>query len=205
MSVAREDALLLRRLLVKGPVAIARDVTTLRHQPVPRAQCHRQSTGQRIKRRSCMVGAHFDSWDPAQGANDDGEGVAGNPRKTLTPLTSLGAAGVSLDATFDQDHGPFVVVGVPAFSLHVEPAQSDIHHQPSPTRTTTSTRGCWPSTLRDGRGRVVVRRRPNPVGRRVSEAGGRGSDEKERRRIDATDAVRGIPTLIGGDQLHCGA
>ena len=51
-----------------------------------------------------------------------------NARKTLTPLTSLGAAGVSLDAAFDQDHGPFVVVGVPAFSLRVEPGEYDIHH-----------------------------------------------------------------------------
>jgi Zn-dependent M28 family amino/carboxypeptidase len=51
-----------------------------------------------------------------------------NVRKTLTSLTSLGAASVSLDASFDQDHAPFLVAGVPAFTLRVEPGEYDIHH-----------------------------------------------------------------------------
>ena len=149
-----------------------------------------------------LIGAHLDSWDPAQGAQDDGSGVAAvleaarilkalnvRPRRTirfaffsgeeeaclgsrayvtahekeldrlravfvmdsgaqaprgvelhgradletpmkklLAPLASFGATGVSLEATFDRDHAPFLVAGVPAFTLWVEEGDYDIHH-----------------------------------------------------------------------------
>jgi Zn-dependent M28 family amino/carboxypeptidase len=94
-----------------------------------------------------------------------------NVRKTLTPLTSLGAADVSLDATFDQDHGPFVVVGVPAFTLRVEPGEYDIHHHavtdtfdkvdPRLLAIDTAVMGVAAWSFADAR---------NPVGRRLSEA-----------------------------------
>jgi Zn-dependent M28 family amino/carboxypeptidase len=149
-----------------------------------------------------LIGAHFDSWDPAQGANDDGSGVAAvleaarvlkslgvKPRRTirfaffsgeeeaclgsrayvvghekeldrlravlimdsgaqaprgvavhgradlvepmkklLAPLASFGATGVSLEASFDQDHAPFLAVGVPAMTLWVDEGEYDVHH-----------------------------------------------------------------------------
>jgi carboxypeptidase Q len=149
-----------------------------------------------------LVGAHFDSWDPAQGAQDDGVGVAAileaarilkslgiQPRRTirfvffsgeeqallgsrayierhrdeldglraavimdsgaqtprgfqihgrsdievaarriLAPLSSLGASGVSLEASFDMDHGPFLAAGIPVFTLWVEEGEYDTHH-----------------------------------------------------------------------------
>jgi Zn-dependent M28 family amino/carboxypeptidase len=203
MSVAREDALLLRRLLSKGPVTIALDVhNTFDTSTYRERNVIADLPGGASKEEVVLVGAHFDSWDWAQGANDDGAGVAAvleaarilksigvtprrtirfaffsgeeqaclgsrayvaaheneldrlktvlimdegpqaplgfqlhgradleaNARKTLTSLTSLGAARVSLDATFDQDHAPFLVAGVPAFSLRVEPGDYDIHH-----------------------------------------------------------------------------
>jgi hypothetical protein len=203
LSVAREDALLLRRLLAKQPVTIAVDVrNTFDTSPYRERNVVADLPGSALKDEVVLVGAHFDSWDPAQGANDDGAGVAAvleaarilksigvtprrtirfaffsgeeqaclgsrayvavheneldrlktvlimdegpqaplgfqlhgrtdleaNARKTLTALTSLGAARVWLDATFDQDHAPFVVGGVPAFTLRVEPGDYDIHH-----------------------------------------------------------------------------
>jgi Zn-dependent M28 family amino/carboxypeptidase len=149
-----------------------------------------------------LVGAHFDSWDPGQGAQDDGVGVAAvmeaarilgslgvKPRRTirfaffsgeeqallgsrayverhrgeldqlravvimdagaqlprgfkihgradveataratLAPLSSLGASGVSLDASFDMDHGPFLAAGIPVFTLWVDEGEYDTHH-----------------------------------------------------------------------------
>ncbi len=203
ISVAKEDALLLRRLLAKGPVKLALDVrNTFDMSPYIERNVVADLPGGALKDEVVLVGAHFDSWDPAQGANDDGSGVAAvleaarilkslnvKPLRTirfaffsgeeeaclgsrayvaahereldrlravlimdegaqaplgfqiqgrtdleaavkarLAPLASLGAAGVSLEATFDQDHAPFVAVGVPAFTLRVEPGEYDIHH-----------------------------------------------------------------------------
>jgi carboxypeptidase Q len=246
VSVAREDALLLRRLLAKGPVTLALDVrNTFESTPYRERNVIADLSGDASKDEVVLVGAHFDSWDPAQGASDDGAGVAAvleaarilkslgvtarrtirfaffsgeeqgclgsrayiveheneldrlktvlimdegpqaplgfqlhgradleaNVRKTLTPLTSLGAAGVSLDATFDQDHGPFVVVGVPAFSLHVDRGEYDIHHHavtdtfdkvdPRLLAIDTAVMGVAAWSFADA---------PNPVGRRLSEA-----------------------------------
>ncbi len=202
ISVAKEDALLLRRLLAKGSVKLALDVrnsfdTSPAKERNVIADLPGSDAGEMV-----LLGAHFDSWDPAQGANDDGSGVAAlieaarilkslgaKPRRTirfaffsgeeeallgsrayvvahekeldrlrtvlimdagaqaplgfqiqgradleagvrarLAPLSPLGAAGVSLEATFDQDHAPFVAAGVPAFTLWVEPGDYDVHH-----------------------------------------------------------------------------
>jgi carboxypeptidase Q len=246
VSVAREDAMLLRRLLAKGPVTLALDVhNTFDHTAYRERNVIADLPGDQLKDEVILVGAHFDSWDPAQGANDDGAGVAAvleaarilksldvkprrtirfaffsgeeqaclgsrayvaqheneldrlktvlimdegpqaplgfqlqgradlyaDARKTLTTLTSLGAAGVSLDATFDQDHGPFVVVGVPAFTLQVEPGEYDIHHHaitdtfdkvdPRLLAINTAVMGVAAWSFADAL---------NPVGRRLSEA-----------------------------------
>ena len=203
ISVAREDSLLLRRLLAKGPVQVALDVQNrFDGTPYRERNVIADLPGTSQKDEVVLVGAHFDSWDPAQGANDDGSGVAAvleaarilkslgvAPRRTirfaffsgeeeaclgsrayvraheaeldrlravlimdegaqaplgfqvhgradleaslkriLAPLASLGAAGVSLEASFDQDHAPFLAVGVPALTLWVEPGEYDVHH-----------------------------------------------------------------------------
>ena len=81
VSVAKEDTLFLRRLLAKGNVRIGLDIQNSFDE--------RLAGGQPAKERNViadlpgsspqdvvLVGAHFDSWDPAQGADDNGSGVA---------------------------------------------------------------------------------------------------------------------------------
>ena len=46
----------------------------------------------------------------------------------LSRLGSFGASGVSVDASFDQDHAPFLAVGVPAMTLWVDEGEYDVHH-----------------------------------------------------------------------------
>lgn len=203
ISVAKEDALFLRRLMAKGPVKIALDVQNrFDTTPYQERNVIADLPGGALRDEVVLLGAHFDSWDPAQGANDDGSGVAAvleaarilkslrvQPRRTirfaffsgeeeaclgsrayvkaheaeldrlrsvlimdsgaqapkgfqiqgrtdlesslkriLAPLRSFGAGGISLEASFDQDHAPFVVVGVPAFALWVEEGEYDTHH-----------------------------------------------------------------------------
>lgn len=203
ISVAKEDALLLRRLLAKGPVKLALDVrNSFDASPYKERNVVADLTGGAAKDEVVLVGAHFDSWDPAQGADDDGSGVAAvlegarilkslnlTPRRTLrfaffsgeeqatlgsrayvaaheteldrlaavlvmdsgagpprgielhgradleppvkavlAPLASFGATATTLEASFDRDHAPFMVVGVPALTLWVEPGTYDDHH-----------------------------------------------------------------------------
>jgi hypothetical protein len=202
LSVAREDVLFLRRLLAIGPVRVSLNVSNVfdTNPAAERnvvAEIAGTSPGETV-----LVGAHFDSWDPGQGAQDDGVGVAAvleaatimkalgiRPRRTirfvffsgeeqallgsrayvvrhrdeldglravlimdegaetprgfkvqgrsdleaaarrvLAPLAALGAAGVSLEADFTMDHAPFMVAGVPVFTLWVDAGEYDIHH-----------------------------------------------------------------------------
>lgn len=202
LSIAREDTLLLRRLLAAGPVRIALDVansldaTPARERNVV-AEIEGATPGEAV-----LVGAHFDSWDAGQGAQDDGVGVAAvleaarilksldlKPRRTirfaffsgeeqglvgsrayvdrhrdeldglravvimdsgaqaprglavhgrsdvepaarsaLAPLSSLGSSDVTLAASFDMDHAPFLAAGVPVFTLWVDDGEYDTHH-----------------------------------------------------------------------------
>ncbi len=202
ISVAKEDALLLRRLLAKGPVSLSLDVrNTFDTSPYRERNVIADLPGA-TPDDVVLIGAHLDSWDPAEGAQDDGSGVAAvleaarilkrlnvRPRRTirfaffsgeeeaclgsrayvtahekeldrlravlvmdsgaqaprglelhgradleepvkklLAPLAAFGASAVTLDATFDRDHAPFMVAGVPAFTLWVEDGDYDIHH-----------------------------------------------------------------------------
>ena len=169
-----------------------------------------------------LIGAHLDSWDPAEGAQDDGSGVAAvleaarilkrlnvRPRRTirfaffsgeeeaclgsrayvtahekeldrlravlvmdsgaqaprglelhgradleepvkklLAPLAAFGASAVTLDATFDRDHAPFMVAGVPAFTLWVEDGDYDTTTIRSRTLSTRWIRACSRRTRR---------------------------------------------------------
>jgi carboxypeptidase Q len=76
LSVAREDVLFLRRLLTSGPVRLTLDVSNT----LDRTRAQERNVVADIKGTTpgemVLVGAHFDSWDPGQGAQDDGVGVA---------------------------------------------------------------------------------------------------------------------------------
>jgi hypothetical protein len=203
VSVAKEDALLLRRLLARGAVKLSLDVrNTYDTAPYKERNVIADLPGGALADEVVLLGAHYDSWDPAQGADDDGSGVAAildaarilkslhaTPRRTirfafffgeeeaclgsrayvamhekeldrlaavlvmdsgaqkprgvelhgradleatvrplLAPLASFDATATTLDASFDRDHAPFMVVGVPALTLWVEPGTYDDHH-----------------------------------------------------------------------------
>lgn len=202
IAVAREDALKLRRLLAKGSVELALDVENrFDTSPAMERNVIADLPGSSPD-EVVLVGCHFDSWDPADGANDDGSGVAAvleaarilkslgvKPRRTLRfaffageeqaligsrayveahraeldrlravlimdagaqrprgfevhgradleaavrrallPLVPLGAADVSLKASFDMDHAPFLVEGVPVLTLWVDDGEYSTHH-----------------------------------------------------------------------------
>jgi carboxypeptidase Q len=202
ISVAKEDALLLRRLLAKGLVKLSLDVKNTFDTSEYRERNVIADLPGQIPGEIVLLGAHYDSWDFAQGADDDGTGVAalleaarilkslgvapkrtirfaffsgeeeaclgsrayvvahekeldslravlvmdsgaGTPRgvelhgradleaparKLLGPLSSLGATETTLAATFDRDHAPFLIVGVPALTLWVEEGDYDSRH-----------------------------------------------------------------------------
>ena len=203
VSVGAEDAALLRRLLAKGPVKIALDVrNTFDASPYKERNVVADLPGSELKDEVVLLGAHLDSWDPAQGADDDGTGVAalvdaarilksvgvtprrtirfafffgeeeaclgsrayvaahekeldrlravlvmdsgaGKPlgvelqgradaeagvRKLLPRVAALGASGINVDGSFDRDHAPFLVAGVPAFTLWVAEGDYDVRH-----------------------------------------------------------------------------
>ena len=76
VSVAKPDALLLRRLLAKGPVKLSLDVrNTFDTSPYRERNVIADLPG-RDASEVVLLGAHYDSWDPAEGADDDGSGVA---------------------------------------------------------------------------------------------------------------------------------
>ena len=76
LSVAREDVLFLRRLLASGPVRVTLDVAnTFDASPAQERNVVAEIKGT-TPGEVVLVGAHFDSWDPGQGAQDDGVGVA---------------------------------------------------------------------------------------------------------------------------------
>ncbi|HKW65368.1 MAG TPA: M20/M25/M40 family metallo-hydrolase [Candidatus Acidoferrum sp.] len=76
LSIAKEDAALLRRLLRKGPVRVRLNIENSFDSHPGRernvvADIQGLEPGEMV-----LLTAHFDSWDPAQGANDNGAGVA---------------------------------------------------------------------------------------------------------------------------------
>jgi hypothetical protein len=245
ISVAKEDAALLRRLLAKGPVKLALDVRNTFDKSAYRERNVIADLAGREAGEIVLIGAHYDSWDVAQGADDDGSGVAAvlevarilrslgvTPRRTirfaffsgeeeatlgsrayvaahekeldshravlvmdsgagtpkgvelhgrtdleesvkplLAPLAAFGATSTTLEATFDRDHGPFMVVGVPALTLWVEPGDYDDRHHtvidtfervdPQKLALDAAVTGILAWQLADA---------PQPIGRRLSEA-----------------------------------
>ncbi len=76
LSIANDDAAFLRRLLAKGPVEIKIDVqNSFGSGPGVERNVVADLPGEDT-REKVLLTAHFDDWDPAQGANDNGAGVA---------------------------------------------------------------------------------------------------------------------------------
>ncbi|HZP18439.1 MAG TPA: M28 family peptidase, partial [Terriglobales bacterium] len=76
LSIAYEDASLLRRLLAKGEVKVRLDVqNTFTQGPVRERNVVADLEGA-DPAKTVLLTAHFDAWDAAQGANDNGAGVA---------------------------------------------------------------------------------------------------------------------------------
>jgi carboxypeptidase Q len=80
LSIPADDAGLLRRLLARGPVRLRLDVQNSFPGPVKERNVVAEIKGSDIKGSDpgqfVLMTAHFDDWDPAQGANDNGAGVA---------------------------------------------------------------------------------------------------------------------------------
>ncbi|HXF12868.1 MAG TPA: M20/M25/M40 family metallo-hydrolase [Terriglobales bacterium] len=202
VSIAKEDAAFLRRLLNHGPVKIRLNVeNSFSKGPVPERNVVADLAG-KDPSEMVLLTAHFDSWDPAEGANDNGGEVAtildaarilkalniqprhtirfvffsgeeqsdlgsrayvarhkaeldkiravfntdagiqtplgfklygrtdleSSTKKLISPLAPLGADRVFTDADFDSDEESFMVVGVPAYSLAVEPGDYYARH-----------------------------------------------------------------------------
>jgi carboxypeptidase Q len=76
LSIGKEDAAYLRRLKTAGPVKIALDI----RNKLDKTRSIERNVIAEIPGSGCkeivLVGAHFDSWDPAQGADDNGTGVS---------------------------------------------------------------------------------------------------------------------------------
>ena len=244
ISVAKEDAALLRRLLAKGPVRVALDVrNTFEKSPYMERNVIADLPG-REPNEIILIGAHYDSWDPAQGADDDGSGVAAvlevarilkslgvAPKRTIrfaffsgeeeaclgsrayvvahekemdqhravlvmdsgagtpkgvelhgrqdleapmkalmSPLAAFGASATTLEATFDRDHGPFMVVGVPAMTLWVEPGDyDDRHHTVIDTFERVDPQRLALDTAVLGILAWQLAETPQPIGRRLAE------------------------------------
>jgi hypothetical protein len=76
LSIGMEDTLFLRRLLARGPTKIALNIqNTFDNSPARERNVIADLPGTNPDEVT-LVGAHFDSWDPAQGADDNGSGVA---------------------------------------------------------------------------------------------------------------------------------
>lgn len=75
LSISSEDAALLRRLLAKGAVKVRLDVQNSYGGSGTERNVVADLPGEDT-RETVLMTAHFDDWDPAQGANDNGAGVA---------------------------------------------------------------------------------------------------------------------------------
>jgi hypothetical protein len=202
LSVAHEDILLIRRLLEHSPVTLALNIKNIIDKtPANEFNVLGEIPGTDSK-DIILIGAHFDSWDLGEGAQDNGSGVAAvmevarifktlgiKPKRTirfaffsgeeeallgsrayvirhikeldqhksvlimddgaqvpkgfvihgrtdieskiqkeLTTLAPLGATGISIDASFDTDHAPFLAAGIPSFTLWVNEGNYDNYH-----------------------------------------------------------------------------
>jgi hypothetical protein len=89
----------------------------------------------------------------------------------LAPLGSFGATATTVEASFDRDHAPFAVVGVPALTLWVEEGDyDDRHHTVIDTFERVNPRFLALDTAVMGILAWQLAEAPQPIGRRLSEA-----------------------------------
>lgn len=264
MSIAKEDALFVRRLLAAQPVRLAVRVdNVMEAAPAIERNVIADLRGSAEPDEMVIVGAHYDSWDTATGADDDGSGVAAvleaarilraldvRPRRTirfaffsgeeqailgshayvaahrgeldrvravaimdegagvprgfrlhgrtdvaeavsrvLQPLRALDAAGLSQEASFDQDHAFFLAEGIPVLTLWVHPGDYDARHHsisdtldkidPRMLAIDTAVMAITAFGLADG----------EPIGRRLSPA--ESADLLQRTRLESTFQLLG--------------
>ncbi len=74
-EIGMEDAILIRRLLSKGPLSIGFSYQNQVSGPVSSSSVIAEIHGTDPSGEWIVVGAHLDSWDLATGAQDDGTGV----------------------------------------------------------------------------------------------------------------------------------
>jgi hypothetical protein len=77
LSIAREDSLVLRQAIARGPVRASIHMdNALDATPATERNVIAEWRGTSLPDRVILVGGHFDSWDTGTGANDDGSGVS---------------------------------------------------------------------------------------------------------------------------------
>lgn len=76
LSVGKEDTLLLRRLLTHGPVRVSLNIQNSFDAALATERNVIADLPGANQNEFVLLGGHFDSWDFAQGADDDGSGVA---------------------------------------------------------------------------------------------------------------------------------
>jgi carboxypeptidase Q len=74
-DIGMEDGLLLRRHLMRGPVAVELEWQNAVSGPVPTSNVIAELVGRELRHEWVLVGAHLDSWDLGSGAQDNGSGV----------------------------------------------------------------------------------------------------------------------------------
>jgi carboxypeptidase Q len=95
LSIAKEDAFFVLRLLKRGDVKIELDVRNSFDQPPVNERNVIAELPGTNPDQVVLLGAHFDSWEPAQGAKDNGTGVA----EVLEIARILKSLGVKTKAT----------------------------------------------------------------------------------------------------------
>lgn len=88
-SLSIEDAELLDRLATQGPVSIYLRLDTQTFPDAESANVIGELRGSELPDELVVIGAHIDSWDVGQGAQDDGAGVV-TMMQTLKTLKALG-------------------------------------------------------------------------------------------------------------------
>jgi hypothetical protein len=75
-QIGREDSLLIKRLLGRGPVSVRFTLSNTVRSNVQIPTVIAEVPGSDLPNEVVLVGAHLDSWQPGTGAQDNGTGVA---------------------------------------------------------------------------------------------------------------------------------
>jgi hypothetical protein len=75
-QIGQEDALLIKRLLDRGPVSVQFSFTSRVRKDVKVPNVVAEIPGRELPDELVILGAHLDSWQPGTGAQDNGTGVA---------------------------------------------------------------------------------------------------------------------------------